>query len=227
MADLRARKLRTLTHEQWIQSLSIVWSVGEPNEKIFTTAVWLQRVLKAVGIKFCFIGGLALQRWGEVRITQDIDLMIPCPLGEEMDMVEKLSVVLTPRIEDVGGMAATARMFLGTEPGGIEVDISLGFTPYESRVMERAVDVDFEVADPLRCCSAEDLTIMKTVAGRDQDWADIRRIVQRSGPGVDWDLVYSELEVLLALSENPEHEARLREIVRTEGTQFGKDIALG
>ena len=73
MADMRAQKLRTLSHEEWIRALNIVWSVREPNQRIFTTAVWLQRVLKAAGIEFCFIGGLALQRWGEVRITQDID----------------------------------------------------------------------------------------------------------------------------------------------------------
>ncbi len=123
MADMRAQKLRTLSHEEWIRALNIVWSVREPNQRIFTTAVWLQRVLKAAGIEFCFIGGLALQRWGEVRITQDIDLTILCPLGQEMEIVEKLSAVLTPRVEDVESLATIARMFLGTEPGGIEVDI--------------------------------------------------------------------------------------------------------
>ncbi len=82
--------------------------------------------------------------------------------------------------------------------------------------MERAVDVDFDVADPLVCCSAEDLVIMKTVAGRDRDWADIRTVIHRSDATIDWDVVYSELKILLELSENPEHEARLREIVREE-----------
>lgn len=86
----------------------------------------------------------------------------------------------------------------------------------KKRVMEPAIDVDFEVADSLQCCSPEDLVIMKTVAGRDRDWGDIRAVVHRSGERIDWELVYEEVKVLLALSENPEHEERLRDIVKTE-----------
>ena len=216
MAARRARDLRLLSHEDWIQTLDIVWSVREPDQRIFTTALWIQRALKSVVGNFCFIGGLALQRWGEVRVTQGVDLMILCPLGDEMDLVEKLRTILTPRDEDVESLARITRMFLGVAPDGIKVDISLGFMPYETRVMERSVDVEFELAEPLRCCSAEDLAIMKAVAGRDRDWADIRTIVHRSGPDIDWDMVFSELKILLELSENPEHEQRLREIVEEE-----------
>jgi Nucleotidyl transferase AbiEii toxin, Type IV TA system len=216
MAALRARDLRGMTHEQWMHSIKVVWSVREPDQKYFQTALWLQRKLFAADIDFCFIGGLALQRWGEARQTQDIDLTIFCPLGEERRVTDTLSAILESREEDVEGFATIARMFLGVAPDGIRVDASLGFMPYEKRVMERAIDVNFEVADPLHCCSPEDLAILKTVAGRDQDWADIRRIVQRSGARIDWELVYKEVKVLLALSENPEHEERLREIVRVE-----------
>ncbi|TDI77981.1 MAG: hypothetical protein E2O84_00125 [Bacteroidetes bacterium] len=216
MAAMRKRDLRNMTHEQWMHSLKVVWSVREPDQKYFQTALWLQRSLHAADIEFCFIGGLVLQRWGEARQTQDIDLTIFSPLGNEKELVKKLTAILEPRTDDVEGLATTGRMFVGVAPDGIQVDVSLGFMPYEKRLMERAVDVDFEVAEPLRCCSAEDLAITKTVAGRDQDWADIRRIVHRSGPQVDWELVYEELKVLLSLSENPEHEERLRQIVKEE-----------
>jgi hypothetical protein len=53
--------------------------------------------------------------------------------------------------------------------------------PPEHRLMERAVDLDFDVYQRLHCCSAEDLTILKTVAGRPKDWVDFNRIIQRSG----------------------------------------------
>lgn len=218
MAALRAKNLRNLSHEEWVRTLGIVWSVREPDQRIFETALWLQRKLRAAKIEFCFIGGLALQRWGEVRVTQDVDLTIFCPLGKEMEIVDTLSTFLTPRELDVEGLATIARMFLGLAPSGIQVDISLGFMPYEERVMERARNVDFEMAEPLRCCSPEDLAILKTVAGRERDWADIRTIVHRSGPKVDWDLVYAEAKVLLNLSENPEHEDRLRQIVQEDLT---------
>ncbi len=107
-------------------------------------------------------------------------------------------------------------MYLGVSADRTPIDISLGFTPYEYRVMERAVDVDFGVEAPLRCCSAEDLVVLKTVAGRDQDWVDIGRIVQRSGRTLDWELVFRELKILLELSESPESADRLREILEEE-----------
>jgi hypothetical protein len=35
------------------------------------------------GWKFCFIGGLAVQRWGEPRQTQDADLTLITGFGQE------------------------------------------------------------------------------------------------------------------------------------------------
>lgn len=113
-------------------------------------------------------------------------------------------------------MVQTARLFLGVTDDGRITDISLGYIPYEKRLMERAVKVDFNVAEPLVCCSAEDLVILKTVAGRDIDWSDIRRIIQVSGRQMDWDLVFSELEPLLQLTENPEPAEQLRELLERE-----------
>lgn len=113
-------------------------------------------------------------------------------------------------------MVQTARLFLGVTDDGRNTDISLGYIPYEKRLMERAVKVDFNVAEPLVCCSAEDLVILKTVAGRDIDWSDIRRIIQVSGRQMDWDLVFSELEPRLQLAENPESAEQLRGLLERE-----------
>jgi hypothetical protein len=33
--------------------------------------------------QFCFIGGVAVQRWGEPRLTQDVDLTVLTGLGNE------------------------------------------------------------------------------------------------------------------------------------------------
>src|SRR5437879_7554464 len=40
---------------------------------------------------FCFIGGVALQRWGEPRLTQDVDLTLLTGFGRE----EEFERVLT------------------------------------------------------------------------------------------------------------------------------------
>lgn len=39
--------------------------------------------LQAAGLRACLIGGLAAQRWGEPRATQDVDLSVQAPFGQE------------------------------------------------------------------------------------------------------------------------------------------------
>ncbi len=116
----------------------------------------MQRALKKGGLEFCFIGGLALQRWGEVRHTDDIDLAVWCPLGQERRVVEVLGRTITSLEEDAWGMAKVARMYLGRSEAGQGVDASLAFLPNERRMLDRAVDVDVGLEMPLHCCSAED-----------------------------------------------------------------------
>jgi hypothetical protein len=40
--------------------------------------------------QFCFIGGVVVQRWGEPRLTQDVDLTLLAGLGNE-ERFESLS----------------------------------------------------------------------------------------------------------------------------------------
>lgn len=54
------------------------------------------------------------------------------------------------------------------------------------------------------------------MAGRGQDWVDIGRICHRSGATMDWDMVFEELEPLLASIRKPESLSRLTEIVDRE-----------
>lgn len=41
--------------------------------EVFQAAAELQSICEAHGWRFCFIGGVALQRWGEPRETADVD----------------------------------------------------------------------------------------------------------------------------------------------------------
>jgi predicted nucleotidyltransferase len=214
--EYRVRDLRNLNQEDWLGQVHSVHGVQEPNVWLFQSALNVQRVLKKGGLEFCFIGGLALQRWGEVRHTNDIDLAVWCPLGQERRVVEILGRTITSREEDAWGMAKVARMYLGRSKAGQGVDVSLAFMPYERRMLDRAVDVDFGLERPLHCCSAEDLVILKTVAARGQDWVDLKRITQRSGRAMDWELVWRELEPLLEMIGRPESMERLRGIVEAE-----------
>ncbi len=41
---------------------------------VLAAAGEVERFCQRQGWRFCFIGGVALQRWGEPRLTQDVDL---------------------------------------------------------------------------------------------------------------------------------------------------------
>ncbi len=214
--ELRVRDLKNQTYDQWLGTITNVHYVKEPTGYLFQAAANVQKELHKWGIVFCFIGGIPLQRWGEVRQTNDVDLTIFCDLGDELKVFDVLDTILDSRIEDPKQMVRFGRMYLGKTKSEIQVDISLGFTPYERRMMERAIDVDYGVDIPLHCCSAEDLVITKTMAGRGQDWVDINRVIQRSGMNMDWELVYTELESLLEMVYEEDRLTRLKSMVDTE-----------
>lgn len=50
---------------------------------IFAAALEVQEFCRARHFRFCFIGGLALQRWGQPRLTQDVGLTVLSRFGRE------------------------------------------------------------------------------------------------------------------------------------------------
>ena len=50
---------------------------------VINAAAELQAVCVAEGWRFCFIGGIAVLRWGEPRETVDVDLTLLTGFGDE------------------------------------------------------------------------------------------------------------------------------------------------
>jgi hypothetical protein len=61
---------------------------------LIQAAVEVLSVLSAAAIRSCVIGGLAVLRWGEPRATQDVDLSVLAPPGEETRLERQGSVRL-------------------------------------------------------------------------------------------------------------------------------------
>ena len=57
---------------------------------LFLLASDVQLFCRDRGWRFCFIGGLALQRWGEPRLTADVDLTILTGVGPEAAYIDEL-----------------------------------------------------------------------------------------------------------------------------------------
>jgi hypothetical protein len=165
----------------------------------------------------CLIGGLAVQRWGEPRFTQDADFTIITGFGDEDAYLRALldDLRLELRRPDGREFALRYRVLLAKTKGGIPIDVAFGALPFEERSVARSSAWRIDCDQSLITCSAEDLVIHKAFAGRDRDWSDVERILTRQMGKLDWPLVLEELAPLLDLKGEAESLDRLERMRRT------------
>lgn len=180
---------------------------------IFEAALEVETVCRTAGFKFCFIGGLAVQRWGQPRMTADVDLTVITGFGREEPYVDALLAKLHARIPDARDFALQHRTLLLRATNGVHADIALGAMPFEERTVERASPFSLDRGASVTTCSAEDLVVHKSFAARDKDWLDIAGIVARQGSTLDRELIWSEVEPLLELRDDPNIVVRLRTLL--------------
>jgi hypothetical protein len=172
-------------------------------------AAWeIHHFLTARCIPYAIIGGLAVQRWGEPRFTQDVDVTILVPLGAEEEVLASLLEAFAARIPEALAFALRNRVLLLQTAAGCNVDVSLGLPGYEEQVAARAVDYDLGDGRTVRICSAEDLIIHKAVAGRPQDMIDIEGVILQQGQRLDVAYVRHWLEQFAELMETDEVKMR-------------------
>lgn len=157
-------------------------------------------LLDASGVPWALIGGHAVNAWVEPRATADVDVTCAAdPAG-----LERLRAVL-----EAAGLRAD-RVHGATEPSGpdflqfvsegrrLVVEIQTAKTRLQRDTLQRAVR-----HGSARVATPEDLLVMKLIAYRTKDQADLIALVGL--PGLDWPYVeehardWSVLERLLRL----------------------------
>lgn len=151
---------------------------------------------------FCFIGGIALLRWGEPRLTQDIDVCILTGFDDESRVIAPLLQQFKPRIADAEQFALENRVLLLQTADAVGIDISLGALPFEEAMVQAASEYDFGNGVQLRTCSAEHLIVMKAFADRPRDWSDVETVITRHCPRLDWKIIMDNLEVFSEVKQN-------------------------
>ena len=169
----------------------------------------IQQYLNQRGWQFCVIGGLAVQRWGSPRATQDVDLTLLTGIGEEFRFIDALLTSFSARRPDSRQVAEQARVLLIAASNGTPLDVSLGWLPYEERLIERASPFDFAPGSPVFTCSAEDLIVTKAFANRPRDWVDVDDVISVQRGNLDWECIERELTELCTLREDNEPLLRL------------------
>ena len=180
---------------------------------VFSAALEVQAWLQTQRWRFCIIGGVAVQRWGQPRFTHDVDLTLLTGFGSEEGFIQKLVSHFAPRRPDAADFAVRHRVLLLQTTSGVPVDMALGGLPFEERCVERASAFALPEGHSLVTCSAEDLVVHKCFAGRDRDWADVETILNRQQGKLNLPLVFSELEPLLELKQEPDSARRLRDMI--------------
>ncbi|MEW5693714.1 MAG: nucleotidyl transferase AbiEii/AbiGii toxin family protein [Candidatus Hydrogenedentota bacterium] len=171
---------------------------------LLEAALDFQEFFKSQKWSFCIIGGLAVIRWGEVRMTQDIDISLLTGFGSEHKYIDALLKRYKSRIANPKEFALKNRVLLLKAKNGISADIALAALPFEKKMIKRASTFEYIKDFSIITCSAEDLIILKAFAERPQDWVDIEGIIKRQKKGLDVSYIFRQLKPLCEVKGSPE-----------------------
>jgi predicted nucleotidyltransferase len=140
--------------------------------------------LRGAEVDFVLVGGLAVNAWGYLRATRDIDL-VPDPSAENLARLDALLVELGGKVE-VGERlleSGAIRTFLRTgdrtlvltDLGRIDVLQGLPQVPTFTSLDARATEVDIEGL-VVKVCSLDDLLAMKRASDRPRDRDDLEAL---------------------------------------------------
>lgn len=145
------------------------------------------RLLESRGVPCAVIGGLAVSLRGLPRMTVDVDLVIHADVEDGLRLARDLpSTPFAPLFEGVEEVVTSAFILpLRHRVTGVRVDLAIGMSGFERDAVRRAMPVVVgEVTVPV--VSVEDLLVMKALAARPQDEADIRGLIDVQRDKIDW-----------------------------------------
>ena len=138
---------------------------------------------------YCLVGGLAATRWGEPRLTKDIDIVLLTGFSRESEFIKPLLKAFSARLMKAAQFALENRILLLSSKNGVALDISLGGLPFEEEMLARSRLTVVLPGVEFRTASPEDIVIMKSIAGRPIDVKDIEGILSSQGKKLDCDYI--------------------------------------
>lgn len=142
----------------------------------------LLRRLAEAEVEFVVVGGLALNAWGVVRGTKDVDVVIAKD-SENIKRVADVAVAAGGRVQRgeamlgsstsiAAALAAGEQVAIETDLGRLDVVQGLEGVPSYEDLRERATAAEI-LGSNVWVCSRDDLKAMKRAAGRTRDLADL------------------------------------------------------
>ncbi len=138
--------------------------------------------------RFALVGGLAASIRGRIRVTEDVDFIVQCSVDQALELLARLDAQvfepLFPEVEEV--IRRSCILPLRHKGTGIPFDLAIGVSGFEQQIVQRAT-LEQTGSLKLLVATAEDLILMKLLAGRSQDNQDINGILAVHRKDLDWD----------------------------------------
>lgn len=156
------------------------------NEQFDDAIIRVANLLKHHDLAFALIGGLASSIRGRLRVTADIDIVVDCEVSAAVSLLNQLDKKsFRPFVEDA---EISIRQFyvlpIVDVDSGTPIDLAIGASGFEKMVVQRAWTPE---GYSIPVATAEDLLLMKIMAGRAQDISDVKGIVELHQDTIDWD----------------------------------------
>lgn len=142
----------------------------------------LLRQLAAADVRFVLVGGLAVNAWGVVRGTKDVDVVVASDRANLARLAEAAvamgghvqaeNALLGTPLSIAERLASGVRVQIDTNLGSLDVIQGLPGVPGYEELRGSATDTEILGAS-IPVCSLEDLQAMKRAAGRARDLADL------------------------------------------------------
>ncbi len=188
-------------------------------EALKATSDWL----RAAKIDCAVVGGVAASIYGRPRATRDIDLVA---IADETLWSELLQsgaqFGIGPRQADALEFAKISRVILlEHRPTAVEIDLSVAGIAFETSMVASATPVTLSGVE-IRLARPDDILVMKSLALRPRDIADIEGILQVQ-EGLDLNRVREVLSEFSEILEQEDYVAEWDRIVkRVRGTRPGR-----
>jgi predicted nucleotidyltransferase len=150
----------------------------------------LLRRLREAEADFVIVGGLAVNAWGVVRGTKDVDVVVG---GDSANLrrvaevavaagghVHQGDALLGTPFSIAAAMAEGGQVAIETNLGRLDVVQGLEGIPTYAELRARASEVEI-LGVTVAVCSIDDLIAMKRAAGRTRDLADLEDLEAANG----------------------------------------------
>jgi hypothetical protein len=121
-------------------------------------------------------------------VTADVDLVIQANVDEGLNLSRRLEGSnFAPLFADPTDVIERSFILpLRHRSTNVKVDLTLGLSGYERQLIGRAQPVEIG-GTVVSVATAEDLIVLKALAGRPQDQQDMLGIVAAQGDQLDWE----------------------------------------